>query len=146
MLGERIYRVAPEGGRLVVFTSARGYGPQESFDGHWVYFVHRRIQHDTADGFSQSHWYGVSSGRHASALVWYGNWTLVREGVYFFPAEDSLTLSHFDFATKRARPVFKAGSGVFFGKTVSPDGRYILYAQLAILEATSCWLMVSAEM
>jgi len=123
--GERIYRVAPEGGRALVLTSARGYGPQESFDGHWVYFVHG----GTLQMASLNPTGTESRVEGTPPLSFAANWTLVRDGVYFFPAEDYMTLSYFDFATKRVRPVFKVGGGVFFGASVSPDGRYILYAQ-----------------
>jgi Tol biopolymer transport system component/DNA-binding winged helix-turn-helix (wHTH) protein len=125
--GERIYRVAPEGGRALVLTSARGYGPQESFDGHWVYFVHGG-SNMTLQMASLNPTGTESRVEGMPPLSFSANWTLVRDGVYFFPAEDYMTLSYFDFATKRVRPVFKAG-GVFFGASVSPDGRYILYAQ-----------------
>ena len=47
-------------------------------------------------------------------LSFVGNWTLVRDGVYFYPAEDFMTLSYFDFATKRVHPVFKVAGGVLF--------------------------------
>jgi Tol biopolymer transport system component/DNA-binding winged helix-turn-helix (wHTH) protein len=126
--GERIYRVAPEGGRAQVLTSGRGYRPQESFDGQWVYFVHGG-SNMTLQMASLNPTGTESRVEGMPPLSLGANWTLVRDGVYFFPAEDFMTLSYFDFATKRARPVFKVGGGVFLGTSVSPDGRYILYAQ-----------------
>ena len=127
--GERIFRVAPEGGRAQVLTSAPGYGPKESFDGQSMYFA-RHSGYTTTLEVASLNPTGTEFRVEGMPPLSFGmNWTLVRDGVYFFPAEDSMTLSYFDFATKRARPVFKAGSGVFFGTSVSPDGRYILYAQ-----------------
>jgi Tol biopolymer transport system component/DNA-binding winged helix-turn-helix (wHTH) protein len=126
--GERIQRVAPVGGRAQVVSSARGYGPQESFDGRWAYFAHGGSTW-TLQMASLNPTGTESRVEGMPPLSFGANWTLVREGVYFFPAEAPRTLSYFDFATKRARPVFKAGGGVFLGTSVSPDGRYILYAQ-----------------
>jgi hypothetical protein len=59
------------------------------------------------------------------------NWEIVPGGVYFYPMEDLLTLSYFDFSTRKVRSIFKiSGGGSFPGGSVSPDGRYILYPEL----------------
>jgi len=45
--------------------------------------------------------------------------------------DDILTLNYFDFSTRNARRLFKiSGGGAFFGLSVSPDGRYVLYHEL----------------
>jgi hypothetical protein len=62
------------------------------------------------------------------AISFVGNWTVTRDGVYFFPADDFTTLNYYDFATKKFHPVIKLGA-VFFGTSVSPDRRYILHAK-----------------
>jgi Tol biopolymer transport system component/DNA-binding winged helix-turn-helix (wHTH) protein len=128
--GERIFRVAPEGGRAQVLTSATGYGPRESFDGQSVYFARHSGSTTTLEVASLNPTGTEFRVEGLPPLSFGANWTLVRDGVYFFPAEDFVTLSYFDFASKRARPVFKVSSGVFYGSSVSPDGRYILYAQI----------------
>jgi hypothetical protein len=63
------------------------------------------------------------------ALSFSANWTVTRDGVYFFPANDYPTLNYYDFATKKFHPVCKLGA-VFYGISVSPDGRYILHARM----------------
>jgi hypothetical protein len=62
------------------------------------------------------------------ALSFAANWTLTRDGIYFYPADDFSTLSYFDFASKRVRPILK-GQVAFYGTSVSPDGRYVAYAK-----------------
>jgi serine/threonine protein kinase/Tol biopolymer transport system component len=129
-IGERIYRVPAGGGRAQVLTSARGFGPRESSDGQWVYFAEHSGSTTTLQAASINPTGTELRVEGMPALSFVMNWALVQKGVYFFPAEDFRTLNYFDFASKRARPVGKVRGGVFFGSSVSPDGRYILYAQL----------------
>jgi serine/threonine protein kinase len=126
--GARIFRVAPEGGNAQVLTSAHGYGPKESFDGQLVYFALKSGPTTTLQAASLNPTGTEFRVEGMPPLSFGMNWTVVRDGVYFFPAGDFMTLSYFDFATKRIRPVFKVAGGSFFGISVSPDGRYILYA------------------
>ena len=126
----RIFRIAPEGGTAQVLTSARGYGPRESPDGQSVYFAVSSGATTTLEVASLNPTGTEFRVEGMPPLSFVANWTIVREGVYFYPAEDFRTLSYFDFATKRVHPVFKVTGGSFFGISVSPDGRYILYAML----------------
>jgi Tol biopolymer transport system component/DNA-binding winged helix-turn-helix (wHTH) protein len=128
--GERIFRVAPEGGRAQVLTSARGYGPRESFDGQSVYFAVHSGSTTTLEVASLNPTGTELRVEGMPPLEFVGNWTVVRDGAYFYPAEDFKALSYFDFATKRVRPVFRVSGASFFGLSVSPDGRYILYTQI----------------
>jgi Tol biopolymer transport system component/DNA-binding winged helix-turn-helix (wHTH) protein len=127
--GERIYRVSPEGGRAAVLSSARGYAPQESLDGQSVYFAMVSGENTTLEVASLNPTGTEFRMENMPPLSWGGNWTLVRDGVYFFPANAAKSLSFFDFATKQVHPVFHTSGDVFYGTSVSPDGRYILYAQ-----------------
>ncbi|HEY2469981.1 MAG TPA: hypothetical protein VGI45_19340 [Terracidiphilus sp.] len=129
-VGERIYRVAPEGGRAQVLTSARGFGPEESFDGQSVYFALR-------SGSSWTLWMASLNPTGTEfrvegmpPLSHFMNWTVARDGVYFFAADAYRTLNHFNFATKQVSPVLTINSGSFLGLSVSPDGRYILFPQV----------------
>jgi serine/threonine protein kinase len=126
--GSRIFRVAPEGGNAQVLTSARGYGPKQSFDKQSVYFALKSGPTTTLEVASLNPTGTEFRVEGVPPLSFVGNWTIVRDGVYFFPAGDFMTLSYFDFATKRVHPVFHVAGGSFFGLSVSPDGRYVLYA------------------
>ena len=127
--GERIYRVPPEGGRATVLSTARGYCPVESFDGQTVYFAVSTGPSTTLHAASINPTGTESQVEGMPPLSWVANWTIVPDGVYFYPAEDFKTLSYFDFATKRVRPILEVGGPSFFGLSVSPDGGYILYSQ-----------------
>ena len=58
-----------------------------------------------------------------------------RGGVYFFPVASYKTLSYFDFATRRVRPILTVEKGAFFGLSVSPDQRYLLFTQMEDLHS-----------
>jgi Tol biopolymer transport system component len=60
-------------------------------------------------------------------------WTVVPEGIYFVPADAPRAICYFDFAKKQVRRImdvdqdFNSRNG---GLSVSPDGRWVLYAQV----------------
>lgn len=60
----------------------------------------------------------------------YENWTLAAGGIYFVPADHPRSLRYFDFATKQTRTVFELDKDFDGGLSISPDGRWILYAQV----------------
>jgi hypothetical protein len=60
----------------------------------------------------------------------FANWAITRDGMYFYPADDNLMLSYFDFSTRRVRPIFKVNGPSVYGLSVSPDERYILYTEI----------------
>jgi Tol biopolymer transport system component len=133
--GERICRVPPGGGRPQVLTSARGYGPEESFDGQSVYFAALNGGSNVALEVASLSPTGTESRVPSMPpLSSIYNWTVVRDGVYFFPTDDIKTLTYYDFTTQQTRPVFKVGGGVFLGSSVSPDGHYIIYSQIDDLQ------------
>ena len=127
--GERIYRVAPEGGRAQVLTTARGFGPKESFDGQSVYFA-------TRSGSNMTLWMASLNPTGTEfpvegmpTLSHFINWTLTRDGVFFFAADAYRTLNYYSLSTKQVRAVLTIKGGSFLGLSVSPDGRYILFPQ-----------------
>jgi dipeptidyl aminopeptidase/acylaminoacyl peptidase len=126
--GERIYRVSPEGGHAEAVTSGRGYGPRESYDGQSLYFAARGATSilEVATLNPTGTEYPVPS---MPLLSWVGNWSVSHDGIYFFPADDFRMLSFYSFTTKQVRPILKTGF-VANGSSVSPAGRYILYAQV----------------
>src|SRR5579862_1379114 len=129
--GGRIYRVRPEGGKAEALTNALGYWPQESPDGQTLYFAENSGTSFTLHTASLNPT-GTETGVDGlPTLSFVANWDVVAGGVYFFPMDDILTLNYFDFSTRNARRLFKiSGGGAFFGLSVSPDGRYVLYHEL----------------
>src|SRR5258707_13837779 len=57
-------------------------------------------------------------------------WTIAARGIYFLPADAPMSLRYFDFTTKQIRELFKLDKDFDDGLSVSPDGRYLLYAQV----------------
>ena len=131
VMGERIYRVPPEGGKPEVLTTARGFWPQESLDGQTLYFAANSGASFTLHKASLKPTGTESPVNDMPTLSFLANWEIVPGGVIFFPAEDLLTLNYFDFSTRKVRSIFKvSGGGSFLSGSVSPDGRYILYPEL----------------
>ena len=129
--GGRIYRIQPEGGKAEALTNALGYWPQESPDGQTLYFAENSGTMFTLHRASLNPTGTESQVDGLPTLSFAANWDIVPSGVYFFPADDTMTLNYFDFSTRKARSIFKvSGGGAFFGVSVSPDGRYILYHEL----------------
>jgi hypothetical protein len=67
-------------------------------------------------------------------LAFAANWTIDRDGIYFYSAQSPTSLSYFDFVTQKVRQLYEVGDGcsevgtsASLGLSVSPDGRYILY-------------------
>jgi Tol biopolymer transport system component len=127
--GGRIYRVSPAGGQATAVSSTRGYLPKESFDGNTVYFASSATAGTSLLMASLNPIGTESRVEGMPALSFGGNWTVTRDGVYFFPADDYPTLNYYDFATKKFHPVVNLGA-VSYGISVSPDGRYILHAKM----------------
>ena len=138
--GERIYRVSPEGGHAEAVTSGRGYGPQESYDGQSLYFAESGAPTilEVATLNPTGTEYPVPS-MPLMSVAW--NWTVAHDGIYFFPANDFKRLSFYSFTTKQVRPILKTLGMVVFGSSASPDGRYILFAQVD--EATGDIMLVN---
>ena len=57
-------------------------------------------------------------------------WTVVPGGIFFVPAQASRSIRYFDFSTRKTREVLKTNVDLDEGLSVSPDGRYLLYAQV----------------
>jgi Tol biopolymer transport system component len=143
--GGRIYRVSPAGGQATAVSSTHGVFPKESFDGNTVYFAAASATSSTSLLMALLNPIGTESRVEGMpALSFAANWTVTRDGVYFFPADDYPTLNYYDLATKKVHPVCKLGT-VFYGISVSPDGRYILHDKWRRKNATSCSSITSAR-
>jgi hypothetical protein len=56
-------------------------------------------------------------------------WLVVPGGIYFVPQEARNSVHNFDFSTKKIRKIFDARNDFGDALSVSPDGRWLLYAQ-----------------
>jgi Tol biopolymer transport system component/DNA-binding winged helix-turn-helix (wHTH) protein len=130
--GGRIYRVSAEGGEPQAITSALGYAPKDSEDGRGIYFVAmpKTLEFATINPTGTEY-----KTEGMPPLSFHGNWTVVRDGIYFFPEDAPKTLSYFNFATKQVRPVLTVENYAPFGLSVSPDGLYLLFTQLEDLHS-----------
>jgi Tol biopolymer transport system component len=129
----QIWKATPTGGNPQALAPQNGAGqPVESADGKYVYFRSRR-------GIWRI---PVSGGDEEEAFVpehdMWGptNMQPAKKGVYYTEFERSAratVVSFYDFSTKKSSIVFRMknaewGSGASF--SVSPDGKYILYARV----------------
>jgi Tol biopolymer transport system component/DNA-binding winged helix-turn-helix (wHTH) protein len=125
----RIYRCPAIGGDAAALSEEFGSFPSESFDGETVYFANK------LDGprllVASLNPVGPELVLKGVPALDAGNWTVVSGGIYFVPADAPMSVHYFDFATKRLRQIFKVEADIGYGLSVSPDGRWILYTQVA---------------
>ena len=133
-VGHRLYRCPATGGDATVITSGRdAIAPLESYDGKTLYFAERG-RHTRVKTVSLGPNGAVSeSESFVEGMPPVANqhlWTVAREGIYFVPDAAPRVVSYFDFATRRTRELFTVDKDLSDGLSVSPDGRYLLFAQL----------------
>ncbi|MGH9628589.1 MAG: TolB family protein, partial [Bryobacteraceae bacterium] len=124
-----INRMPSEGGPWVQVTQNSGIYAQESLDGNTLYFSDDNAVWSlpAAD---------IGTGRTNPAkiidgLVYSINFGLTREGIYYMsagPSPRQSTISFFDFRTRKTRSVLQIDKLWWFGLTVSPDQRSVLYS------------------
>lgn len=127
-----IWEAAPDGGNPRQLQTAEGSAqPVESVDGKYIYFRRER-----------AFWrIPVEGGKEERAIVpehelmWRTTLQPTRQGIYYIEYERSAgepVVSFFDFASKQSTVVFhvKHGGGRDSTYSVSPDGKYILYARV----------------
>ena len=126
--GTEIWRVAPEGGTPEQVTHEGGSEPRISRDGKWLFFT----KSDGADGI----WRMPIDGGTAVKLVdhvFRYNFSVVDGGVYYIVPEDNArsgSLRFFDLATGTNHQILHIDKPLDLGLAVSPDGRYLLFAQM----------------
>jgi hypothetical protein len=117
------------GGPWIQVTRGGGIYGQESLDGKTLYFADDNAVWSlpTAD---------IATGRNnptklIDGLVYSTNFGLTSKGIYYMsagPAPRQSTISFFDFGTRRTRSVLQIKKLWWFGLTVSPDQRSVLYS------------------
>jgi Tol biopolymer transport system component/DNA-binding winged helix-turn-helix (wHTH) protein len=127
-----IYRCLASGGDAIALSKdINAISPQESFDGKTVYFAshgdNSTLKKTILSGQpgTESEVDGLPALRNSNL------WNLSSSGIYFVPAEAPRSVRYFDFASKQIRPIFEVDRDFGDGLSVSPDGRWIIYSQVA---------------
>jgi Tol biopolymer transport system component len=128
----RIWKAAANGGNPQQLSGITGVAqPVESADGRYVYFRNRR-----------TFWrVPLDGGEEEQAivpdhdLIWGTTLQPTRQGMYYLEFERSAgeaVVSFYDFAEKKSSVVFEMKNGGRNNATysISPDGKYILYARV----------------
>jgi len=131
---QQIWKIPANGGEAIQLTRDGGFGPLESPDGKFLYYVKNLI--DT------TLWRIPVEGGQPTTLLEgvsnYVNLAIVDTGVFFVPVPERETGARFSVQFSRhasnkietvaisEKPLALGAGG---GLSISPDGRWILYAQ-----------------
>jgi Tol biopolymer transport system component/DNA-binding winged helix-turn-helix (wHTH) protein len=127
----QVWKMPADGGQAAQVTKQGGREAIESPDGKFVYYV-------KGGGGSQGVWRVPAEGGEETRVldqVLQGNWAILDQGIYFTKpqAKPGPAIQFFSFATQQVTPVAVLEKRLIQGPpnfAVSPDGRWILYAQL----------------
>ena len=127
---EEIWKMPSSGGEAVQITRNSGDMPQESPDGKYLYYMKGwpeavSVWRASVDGNQEA--------RVLDSVNNEGEWTVGKEGIYFFRTPDKMghsDICFYEFATGQIRKVLTIQRPVNNHIAVSPDGRTILYPQL----------------
>jgi len=126
-----VYRCPASGGdAIVVSKDIDGIDPRESLDGKTIYFASLS---EKSTLMQQA--VGAKPGTELAVdgLPRLNNtslWALAPGGIYFVSAEQpTRSVQYFDFASKQIRRVFESDYEFGTSLSVSPDGRWLIYAQ-----------------
>jgi eukaryotic-like serine/threonine-protein kinase len=126
----RTWKKAVDGGPAVQITHHSGGEALEAPDGQLVYFSdgYNGIWQVTPDGRNEAPAPGLEGVRHSRYFA------LSPRGLYFLRTDSPPWLVHFyDFAAHRISPVAAIEKTILYGTpdlSVSPDDRWLIYAQL----------------
>jgi Tol biopolymer transport system component/DNA-binding winged helix-turn-helix (wHTH) protein len=125
---QQAWKIPVDGGEAIQVTWGGGFAPLESPDGRFIYY--------TKDLFNTSVWRLPVEGGQATKVLEglsnYLNLAIVDEGIYFVPqqvAPLASSIEFLDFATNHTKRIASFGKFLTNGLALSPDGRWILYAQ-----------------
>jgi len=126
---EEIWKTPYNGGEAVQITRNSGDIPQESEDGKFLYYMKGwpdavSVWRTSVDGNQEAK---VLESVHSE-----GQWTVSKEGIYFFRPPDKMghsDICFYEFASGQIRKILTIQRPVNTHIAVSPDGRTILYPQ-----------------
>jgi Tol biopolymer transport system component/DNA-binding winged helix-turn-helix (wHTH) protein len=134
-----VWKVSREGGNAVQVTRQGGFHVHESVDGGDLYFS--RL------GSPRSLWRmaagGVRDVKLVEDLSMNFNYHVVKRGIYFVAERGPKRVAcvrYYDFATGKITELLDTGKHWWFGLTVSPDGRRLLYS---VVDSRGADLMVA---
>jgi eukaryotic-like serine/threonine-protein kinase len=121
----QVWKVPSRGGQAVQVTHGGGLVASESPDGKWLYFsgegTDSSLRKMPAGG-------GEETQVLPSITSW--NFAVMDDGVYFLTGTGHrFAIEFLDFATGKTEVVAPVGNG-YFGFSVSPDRKWILYEQV----------------
>jgi Tol biopolymer transport system component/DNA-binding winged helix-turn-helix (wHTH) protein len=127
-VGQKLYRCPAEGGKAeVVVNSTEATSPQESFDGEELYYeagsVIRKVF--LKNGMRDEAVAGMPMVATADL------WAVTRAGIYFAPYKNPSRLRYYDFATQSVREVFAPQKDFQGSFSLSPGGRFLVYAEMS---------------
>src|SRR5437667_1050688 len=130
----QVCKVPVEEGAAVQVTKQGGFEPFESPDGKFVYYC----KGITGPGLWRVPVEGGEETLVFNLKAGWGSWALVKDGIYFIDwvktdAPWAFAIEFFSFATHRVTQVAPLGKITISlnGFAASPDGRWILYTQVA---------------
>jgi Tol biopolymer transport system component len=124
------WKMPAEGGQAVQVTKKGGMAAFESPDGKTLYYA----KGQNAPGLWKL---PVQGGEETHVLDqlgagYWGYWAVVQDGIYFYNI-NTKAIEFFSFATHKITPIAKPEKAPLRynpGLAVSPDGRWLLYAQI----------------
>ena len=126
---EEIWKMPSSGGEAVQITRNSGDIPQESADGKFLYYMKGWPEAVTV-------WRTLPDGSQEVKVLdsvdGGGEWTVGKEGMYFFRTPDKMgyrDLCFYEFATGQIRKIITTQRPLESHIGLSPDGRTILYPQ-----------------
>ncbi len=126
--GHKIYRIPAEGGNAEEVASDPGaLRPIESPDGAHLYLASREVTPELNKIGLLNPQPGAATERVLRVRDCFA-WDVMPGGIYFVPADSPKMARYFDFASRRTTDVFSTDWGFGSGFSLSPDGRYLLYA------------------
>jgi Tol biopolymer transport system component len=125
----QIWKVPSQGGAALEVTKSGGNAAMESPDGHTLYFTRA----DGADGIWKMPVEGGAETQILKQPIYRYNFTVTDQGIYFTPArarDGSSSIQFLDFRTNSLKEITRIDRIVDLGMSVSPDRRFLLFAQV----------------